>query len=165
MKTLNDYIKESILDDEDVLVGNLKKDADNPYLLIKQWLLNAKSVSDLPDEFIPFIEKHVISRLKLIPVLKNKKINTYINYGYKNLRVDIEVSVRGNSHLQILSIIINGDKLKVLLSFYSSKQLEKLNIYSDLFALLEELKTKYGFQESTIKGTFAQKFIQYSAEL
>jgi hypothetical protein len=32
MKTLY----ESILDDEDILVGGLKKDANNPYLLIKK---------------------------------------------------------------------------------------------------------------------------------
>lgn len=163
MRTLNDYIKESILDDEDVLVGNLKKDADNPYLLIKQWLLNAKDVSDLPDKFMSFIEKHVISRLKLIPALKDKRINTCINYGFKSLRVDIEVGARG---VRILSIIIiDGNKLEVQLPWQSNKQLEKLNIYSDLFALLEELKTKYDFQESARKGTFAQKVKQYSVEL
>lgn len=159
MKTLY----ESILDDEDILVGNLKKDANNPYLLIKTWLLNAKDVSDLPDEFMPFIKKHVISRLKLIPVLKDKRINAYINYGYKNLRMDIEVGARG---VRILSfIIVDGDKLEVQSPLGGNKQIEKLNIYPDLFALLEELKTEYGFQESTRKGTFAQKFKQYSVEL
>lgn len=154
---------ESILDDEDVLVGNLKKDADNPYLLIKQWLLNAKDVSDLPDKFMSFIEKHVISRLKLIPALKDKRINTCINYGYKNLRVDIEGGARGFRILSI--IIIDGDKLEVQLPLGSNKQLKKLNLYPDLFALLEELKAKYDFQEYTRKGTFAPKFKQYSVEL
>ena len=163
MKTLQDYINESILDDEDILVGDLKKYVNNPYLLIKTWLLNAKNVSDLPDEFIPFIKEHIISRLKLIPALKDKRINTCINYGYKNLRVDIEAGARG---VRILSfIIIDGGKLEVQLSWNSNKQLEKLNIYPDLFALLEELKTEYGFQESTKKGTSAQKFKQYSVEL
>ena len=47
---------ESILDDEDVLVGGLKKDANNPYLIIKKSLLNAKSVSDLPNDFMSFIK-------------------------------------------------------------------------------------------------------------
>jgi hypothetical protein len=163
MKTLQDYINESILDDEDILIGDLKKVANNPYLLIKTWLLNAKDVSDLPDEFMPFVKEHIFSRLKLIPALKNKRINAYINYGYKNLRMDIEFGARG---VRILSfIIIDGDKLEVQLPWNSNKQLERLNIYPDLFALLEELKTEYGFQESTRKGTFAQKFKQYSAEL
>lgn len=154
---------ESILDDEDILIGDLKKVANNPYLLIKTWLLNAKDVSDLPDEFIPFIKEHIISRLKLIPALKDKRINAYINYGYKNLRIDIEVGARG---VRILSIIITDeDKLEVQLQWSSNRQLEKLNIYPDLFALLEELKTGYGFQESTKKGTFAQKFKQYFVEL
>jgi hypothetical protein len=166
MKTLQDYIKESILDDEDVLVADTKKTVNNPYKWIKNLLFGAKDVSDLPDEFIPFIGEHVISRLKQIPFLKNKKINAGVNYGYKNLRVDIEASVRGNSHLQILSIICTSEgKLEVQLPIVSNKQLEKLNLYPDLFALLEELKTEYGFQEPTKKGTFAQKFKQYSAEL
>ena len=77
--------------------------------------------------------------------------------------MDIETGARG---VRILSIIIiNGDKLEVQLPLVINKQLEKLNVYSDLFVLLEELKTKYDFQESTKKGTFAQKFKQYSVEL
>ena len=163
MKTLQDYINESILDDEDVLVADTKKTVNNPYKLIKNWLFGAKDVSDLPDEFMPFIKEHIISRLKLIPALKNKRINACINYGFKNLRVDIYAGARG---VRILSIIITDeDKLEVQLPWSSNKQLEKLNIYPDLFALLEELKTEYGFQESTKKGTFAQKFKQYFVEL
>lgn len=77
--------------------------------------------------------------------------------------MDIEVGARG---IRILSIIIiDGDKLGVQLPLVNNKQLEKLNLYPDLFALLEELKKEYGFQESTRKGTFAQKIKQYSVEL
>lgn len=166
MKTLQDYINESILDDEEVLVADTKKAVNNPYKLIKKWLFSAKDVDDLPDNFIGFIGEHVISRLRQIPFLKNKRIYAGVNHGYKNLRVDIEASVRGNSHLQILSIICTSEgKLEVQLPFVSNKQLEKLNLYPDLFALLEELKTEYGFQESTKPGTFAQKFKHYCVEL
>jgi hypothetical protein len=35
MKTLNEYIKESILDDEDVLIGNSIKDTQNPFRVLK----------------------------------------------------------------------------------------------------------------------------------
>lgn len=35
MKTLNDYIRESILDDEDVLISNAKDDTENPFILLR----------------------------------------------------------------------------------------------------------------------------------
>ena len=34
MKTLNDYIKESILDDENVLISKAVKDVQNPFYLL-----------------------------------------------------------------------------------------------------------------------------------
>lgn len=34
MKTLNDYIKESILDDEDVLMNKAEEDSKNPFIVI-----------------------------------------------------------------------------------------------------------------------------------
>ena len=34
MKTLNDYIKESILDDEEELMGRFRSDVNNPFINI-----------------------------------------------------------------------------------------------------------------------------------
>lgn len=49
MKTLNEYIKESLLDDEDVLIGRAEKTANN-------WLLTLKRAM-LDDEDEEYIEK------------------------------------------------------------------------------------------------------------
>lgn len=47
MKTLNDYIKESLLDDEDVLVNNVRKDSQNWLLTIKNMLEQDCSAEDI----------------------------------------------------------------------------------------------------------------------
>ena len=47
MKTLNDYIKESLLDDEDVLVNNVRKDSQNWLLTLKRAMLNDASEEEL----------------------------------------------------------------------------------------------------------------------
>ena len=40
MKTLNDYIRESLLDDEEKLIGRSIKDSQNPFLIIKYNYIN-----------------------------------------------------------------------------------------------------------------------------
>ena len=62
MKTLNDYIKESILDDEDVLISDIKKDTKNPFILLDM-LLNQydEKLNDIPENKI----NEVVELLKL----------------------------------------------------------------------------------------------------
>ena len=45
MKTLNDYIKESILDDEEELIGRSIKNTQNPFLMIKYDYINNGKIS------------------------------------------------------------------------------------------------------------------------
>jgi hypothetical protein len=40
MKTLNDYIRESLLDDEEKLIGRSIKDSQNPFLILKYNYIN-----------------------------------------------------------------------------------------------------------------------------
>jgi hypothetical protein len=66
MKTLY----ESILDDEDVLIGNIKKDFKNPFVLLDILLFKySENVEMIPKEFID----EVIKLLKL-PKINNTKI-------------------------------------------------------------------------------------------
>ena len=44
MKTLNDYIKESILDDEDVLINNAEKDSKNPFIVIGNLIASSNNL-------------------------------------------------------------------------------------------------------------------------
>ena len=47
MKTLNDYIKESLLDDEDVLINGAEKASKNWLLTLKRAMLNDASEEEL----------------------------------------------------------------------------------------------------------------------
>ena len=47
MKTLNDYIKESLLDDEDVLIGKAKEISKNWLLTVKNMLEQEYSAEDI----------------------------------------------------------------------------------------------------------------------
>ena len=61
MKTLY----ESILDDEDVLVGGLKKDANNPFIQLKYILIeNLKDAKDRSKEIEELIKKPIIDVVK-----------------------------------------------------------------------------------------------------
>ena len=46
MKTLQDYINESILDDEEVLVADTKKSVNNPFVMIFNLLNSSKDIRD-----------------------------------------------------------------------------------------------------------------------
>lgn len=47
MKTLNDYIRESLLDDEEELIGRSIKDSQNPFLMLKYDYINNGKISYL----------------------------------------------------------------------------------------------------------------------
>ena len=47
MKTLNDYIRESILDDEDVLIGDVKNTINDPFAAIVSVIDSGVDENDL----------------------------------------------------------------------------------------------------------------------
>lgn len=71
MKTLNDYIRESILDDEDVLVRNIKKYSKNPFALLDA-LLNqhSENLNAIPEKMI----NEIVELLKLPKTMKIKPV-------------------------------------------------------------------------------------------
>ena len=75
MKTLNDYIKESLLDDEDVLIGKAKEISKNWLLTVKNMLEQEYSAEDI----LKFLNgKMVTDSIK--PMFKNFE-NMQWNYG------------------------------------------------------------------------------------
>lgn len=66
MKTLNDYIKESILDDEEELMGRLGGDVKNPLITIHStWLNYNKKLSNIPDDELDYLMNSAFKDLEL----------------------------------------------------------------------------------------------------
>ena len=66
MKTLNDYIKESILDDEEELMGRLGGDVKNSLIAIHSlWLNYNKKLPNIPDNELDYLMDSVFKDLKL----------------------------------------------------------------------------------------------------
>lgn len=66
MKTLNDYIKESILDDEEELMGRLNGDVKNPFATIHSlWLNYNKKLPNIPDDELDYLMNSVFKDLEL----------------------------------------------------------------------------------------------------
>lgn len=63
MKTLNDYIKESLLDDEDVLIDKAKKVSKNWLLALKRAMLNDASEEELERIINQDMVKKEVSKL------------------------------------------------------------------------------------------------------
>ena len=80
MKTLTDYIKESILDDEEELMGRASKDANNPFLTLKNLLIeNIKDKKDYTKEVKKLIQKPILDVIKKYPPLKNIKFRKHLS--------------------------------------------------------------------------------------
>jgi len=66
MKTLNDYIRESILDDEEELIGRLNDDFKNPFItILSTWLNYNKKLQNIPDDELYYLMNSIFKDLKL----------------------------------------------------------------------------------------------------
>ena len=66
MKTLNDYIRESILDDEEELMGRLGSDVKNSFTIIHPlWLNYNKKLPNIPDDELDYLMNSIFKDLKL----------------------------------------------------------------------------------------------------
>ena len=99
MKTLNDYIKESILDDEEKLIGNSIKDSQNPFIVLYNYYLSN-------GEKIPFgKQKDISSILKSLELpLKSPLTAFEINIVDKQL-----FSIRNDENEALCYITLNDE--------------------------------------------------------
>ena len=87
MKTLNDYIRESLLDDEEKLIGRSIKDSQNPFLMIKYNYINNGKIAYTGS--IDEIQK-IFDQYK---VMDNIPMND--NLYLASFRNSLEVEIRG----------------------------------------------------------------------
>lgn len=140
MKTLY----ESILDDENVLIKDAKR-IDNPYKLIKMWIKDCDNEKQISKSFLKVIDDYVISRLKQIPTLKNKEMETFINPSFG---LGQEIVIRffyDNRAVDLMNIKYNRLADSLSITIYKSTILETLNLYDDIYKYLKELNSKYDF--------------------
>lgn len=96
MRTLNDYIKESILDDEDVLIDKSIKDSKNPFIVIGNLITSSKNFNLQKDTIAQQAIKKVIEKeiFKYLPKIFKNPQQMFIQY-YKEV-VAIKWGSNGN---------------------------------------------------------------------
>ena len=124
MKTLNEYIKESLLDDEDVLIGNVKNSV-KWFNIIKQQLVKyAESRGSLTTygEIYDYIENNMSERL--VELLETNQSDTVIC----SMVIQKE---EGKSFKDIMPGIFSGDDVaKNLIKIYKTNYIVVLVVVS-----------------------------------
>lgn len=114
MRTLQDYVNESILDDEDILIGDIKQDLDNPLLKLYSIYKKTNNLRDNIRESFP-IADNIINTLKLSKYI----INVYDN------RINIYHPRYLSANDSIINRIINPKYLMLQIRFAGDDYIEK----------------------------------------
>jgi hypothetical protein len=143
MKTLNDYIKESILDDEDVLVNKVGEEAKNPFIVIGKLIASSNNLpkdTTTQQDIKKVIEKDI---LKYLPnIFKNSK-HLFIQYFEDNIAIK---SSSDNSNIEFFSIRGAYDDRNAVVYF--------LDPYYE-----DQLKT-YGFNDENTYEKWVKNFMK-----
>ena len=132
MKTLY----ESILDDEDVLVRNIKKESKNPFALLNTLLFQYdENLNAIPEKMID----EIVKLLKLPKTMKIEPRCSKLTYWK-----DQSIALYDKYSRKIVSIMINKDYFLVDIGFYGKS-------HEDLFGGKKEW-------ESYIKDVLVKEF-------
>lgn len=125
MKTINEYIRESLLDDEDVLVRNIKKNLKNPFVLLDA-LLNQydENLNAIPEKKI----NEIVELLKLPKTMKIKPICSTTRWREQTIRLYDKYS------RTMAWFVINKDSILVHIGDYGKA-------HEDLFGGKKEWET------------------------
>ena len=116
---------ESILDDEDILIGNAAKDSKNPINLFRQYLKNRSSNNRLDDDFKAQSDIRKIVNKYIIPTLpehlKNLNVKFYgenialnSSYYYGDYTADL-ILFRSNIFSDVDTVLTNSnDELAII---------------------------------------------------
>lgn len=149
MKTLY----ESILDDEEVLVGDLKKDANNPFIQLKYILIeNLKDAKDRSKEVEELIKKPIIDVIKKHPSLTGKKIWVrFHHYKHSGGLAYVLCFKDGDGNSQEAISINARNKAKCMsigLDYPTVKSVKKYRTDILVDNINKTLKKEYGFRDS-----------------
>lgn len=152
MKTLNDYIKESILDDEEELMNKASKDANNPFLTLKNLLIeNVKDKKDYTKEVEKLIQKPILDVIKKYPSLKNIKFREHLSpflysnnkaIGYSYYSDDVEYGFLD------ITYHVKEDKLYIGINNTTSKYNYDLGLHNLWDKINSTLIRDYNFKKT-----------------
>lgn len=152
MKTLNDYIRESILDDEGELMGRASKVANNPFLTLKNLLIeNCKDKKDHTKEVEKLIQKPILDVIKKYPPLKNIKFREHLSFfSYQNMKAVGYSYYSDDAKYGFLDITyqVKDDKLYIGINNTMSKYNYDLKLHDLWDKINSTLIRDYGFKET-----------------
>lgn len=152
MKTLNDYIKESILDDEEELIDRASKDANNPFLTLKNLLIeNFKDKKNHTKEVERLIQKPILDVIKKYPPLKNIKFRKHLSFSHStNNKYVGYYYYSDNGEYGFLDITYSTESNKLYIGINST--MSKYNYDLKLYDLWDKINSTliqdYGFKKS-----------------
>ena len=82
-------LQESILDDEEVLIGNATKDSKNPINLLRKYLKNRRGDNRLDDDFKAQADIRKIINKHIIPTLPEHLKNLNVRFYGENIALNI----------------------------------------------------------------------------
>ena len=144
---------ESILDDEDVLVGGLKKDANNPFITLKYLLIeNLNDAKDRSKEVEELIKKPIIDVVKKHHSLKGRKIWLRFHYYRSSNGLSYALYFKddnGDSQEAISITASNKNRcMSIGLDFPLDKSVKKYDTGTLVDNINKTLKKEYGFRDS-----------------
>lgn len=141
MKTLNDYIKESILDNEDELMSKLRSNANNPFIKLHAiWFNYNKKLSNIPNNELDDLMNSVFKDLEL----------DKLKPSYKR-----EFGIYKNDRLQVIARPSYVLKYPVFLFISFEDKYIKIHFYSNDY---------YKFKEYKMISNILQKKFDFTAE-
>lgn len=127
MKTLNDYIKESILDDEDVFINKIKEESNNPFIVIGNLIASS---NDLPkDTTAQQYIKNVVEKdiFKYLPNIFKNPQHVLIQY----FKDTISIKWNSNSDIEFLKIRGGYQDYNAIVYFLDSFYAESFGFKND----------------------------------
>lgn len=154
MKTLNDYIKESILDNEDELMSKLRSNANNPFIKLHAvWFNYNKKLSNIPNNELDYLMNSVFKDLEL----------DKLKPSYKR-----EFGMYEDNRLQVVARPSYVLKYPVFLFISFEDKYIKIHFYSNDYYKFKEYKTissilqkKFDFTTEQFPGDKVESFKLY----
>ena len=154
MKTLNDYIRESILDDEEELMGRISGDVKNPFTMIHSlWLNYNKKLPNIPDDELDYLMNSILKDLELDKLKPNYKRDFGL---FEDDR--LQVVARPSYVLKYpVFFYISFDDKYIKIMFYSNDYY-KFKEYKTISSILQK---KFDFTAEQFPGDKVETFKLY----